>query len=170
MDFILMYFIEYDKETGAAIGCINFEDKTKALVSITEEQYISFIDGINNIVNYHVLNGELREIRRAHLSTSPCYKTTQLTEIQSTTDPDIEISVSGGNVRLLAHAEITITGITNLYITLKNNPTRFEEYIQVDLAKLQQTKELTFEIPSIIKQQISIYTTNNKVKFGLNNE
>lgn len=165
-----MYFIEYNRETGAAIGCINFEDKTKALIPITEEQYISFIDGINNIVNYHVLNGELREIRRAHLSTSPYYKTTQLTEIQSTTDPDIEISVSCGCVRLFANTDITTTGITNLYITLKNNPTRFEEQIQVDLEKLQQTKELTFEIPSIIEQQISIYTTNNKVKFGLTNE
>lgn len=170
MDFVLMYFIEYNKETGAAIGCINFEDKTKSLVPITEKQYIAFIEGTDNIVNYHVRNGELREIRRAQLSTSPYYRTTQLTEIQSTTDPDIEIKVSGRSIRLSAHTDITISGITNLYITLKNNPTRFEEQIQVDLEKLQRTKSLTFEIPSIIEQQISIYTINNEIKFGLNNE
>ncbi len=166
----MKYFIEYDKETGAAIGCVNFEDKSKLLVSITEQQYINFIEGKDNIINYYVRNGELCEARRSQLSTSPLYKTTQLTEIQSTANPDIEIKVSGGSVSLFAHTDITTTGITNLYITLKNNPIRFEEQIQVDLEKLQQTRSLTFEIPSIVEQQISIYTVNNTIKFGLNNE
>ena len=170
MDFVLMYFVEYDKESGVVIGCVNFEDKTKSLMSITEKQYIAFIEGTDTISNYQVRNGELTEVRQATLKVSSCYRTTQLTEIQNTQDPDIEINVAVDGIRLIAHTNIAITGITNLYITLKNNPTRFEEQIQVDLEQLQKVKVLTFKIPSIVTQQISIYTTNNKIKFGLNNE
>lgn len=166
-----MYFIEYNKQTGEITGCINFEDKTKNLIPITEQKYIAFIEGADNLANYNIQNGKIKEKeQKVHLDVSPHYKTTQLIEIQSTNDPDIEIKVSGGCVRLFAHSNITISGLTYLYITLKNNPIRFERQIQVDLEKLQRTRSLTFEIPSIIEQQISIYTANNEIKFGLNNE
>lgn len=162
-----MYFVEYNKETGAAIGCINFEDKTKPLVPITEKQYIAFIEGTDNMINYQVHDGKLVEVKRAQRSAIAIYKTTQLSEVVNTESLDIGIKVSGGCIRIFAHTDITMAGITILYITLKNNPTRFEAQIQVDLEKLQRVKALTFEIPGIIEQQISIYTANNEIKFGL---
>lgn len=166
-----MYYLVYDK-TGAVIGCTNLRDNSKNLLEISKMQYIDFIEGKSNFLNYQVQltdSKPILQLRKVE-KQSAVYKSSNLKEIIYDSNAEILVRVANNGIILFAKETDAKDGIINLYITKKDNPLRFIGIVEVDLAKLKTNQSKKIEIPSIAGQQISIYTTNSTIKFGLNNE
>lgn len=167
-----MYYLVYDK-TGTVIGCTNLRDNSKNLLEISEMQYIDFIEGKSNFLNYQVqlTDGKpMLQLRKVEKQESSVYKSSNLKEIIYNSNAEILVRVANNFIILFVNEAYIKDGIINLYITKKDNPLRFIDIVEVDLAKLKTNQSKKIEIPSIAGQQISIYTTNSTIKFGLNNE
>lgn len=167
-----MYYLVYDK-TGAVTGCTNLRDKSKNLLEISEMQYINFIEGKSNFLNYQVQltdSKPMLQLRKVETQQSVVYKSSNLKEIIYDSNAEILVRVANNFIILFVNEIFAEDGILNLYITKKDNPLRFIGIVEVDLEKLKTNQSEKIEIPSVAGQQISIYTTNSTIKFGLKNE
>ena len=166
-----MFYVKFNKDTGAILGCINYNDSDANLIEISKQQYLDFVEGKITFQDYIV-----KEFKDKYsLEKKPPVVQTAITynNLYKLRTDNFDILVTRNNDNLAVKLKSLYLekddSIVKLFLTELNNPFNLLDTVTFSMNDLVENTSLDLKIPSSLPSKISIYT-KKRISIGFVNE